>query len=304
MTNNRRGAAATTGADEGAANPVPQDESKALMAATSNAVTTMADDSIDFAADAGAGMEGAGAEAFAIPFLKVLQSNSPEVDGTKPIEGAKAGMFLNTVTGELFDGREGVRFVPCVYQRRFLRWAPRGGAGQQGFRGELLPEEVSQLRNDGKLVEHENRLFFPLEDGKVDDKRCDRVTDTRSHFGLTLGKDGTPAQVLMSLASTQIKKSKLLMSLLNQQTVVKDGRHVPAPTFANVIRITTVKESNDRGSWYGVHFALDGKVQSKAIYEAARNFHSSINAGQVKVNYADAAEAATGDVGNADDRPF
>lgn len=263
----------------------------ATKKAAASAVATTDLGDIDFTADVGAGMEGAGSEAFAIPFLKVLQTNSPEVDeaSSKFLPGAKPGMLLNTVTGDLFDGKEGVQFVPCAYQRRFLRWAPRGSS-TQGFRGEMLPEEVAALRNDNKLVEHEGRIYFPLDDGRVDDKRCDRVTDTRSHFGLAL-KDGVPHQVLLPLTSTQIKKSKLLMSLLNQQTVEVNGKRGTAPTFLNLIRITTLKESNDRGSWFGVHFALEGRVPNAAIYEAGKAFHASINAGGVKVNYAEADEA-------------
>jgi hypothetical protein len=261
-------------------------------AASAVATTDLAN--IDFAADVGAGMEGAGSEAFAIPFLKVLQTNSPECDeaSSKHMEGAKPGMLLNTVTGDLFDGKEGVVFVPCAYQRRFLRWAPRGSS-TQGFRGEMLPEEVNQLRMDNKLVEHEGRVYFPLDDGRVDDKRCDRVTDTRSHFGLVL-KEGVPSQVLLPLTSTQIKKSKLLMSLLNQQTVEVGGKRHTAPTFLNTVRITTLKEANDRGSWFGVHFALEGRVPNAAIYEAGKAFHASINAGAVKVNYAETDEVAAG----------
>ena len=45
---------------------------------------------MDFAADAGAGMEGAGQESFAIPFLSVLQKGSPQVDEASgaALEGA------------------------------------------------------------------------------------------------------------------------------------------------------------------------------------------------------------------------
>ncbi len=288
-----------------AASAAEQEELTKIVPATDSGIVA-ADDAIDFGADAGAGMEGAGAEAFAIPFLKVLQTNSPEVDESHArfMKEARPGMLLNTVTGDLFDGKTGVEFVPCAYQRRFLKWAPRGSS-TQSFRGDMLPEQVAELRDQNKLIEHEGRLFFPLEDGRVDEKRCDRVSDTRSHFGLVL-KEGVPSQVLLSLTSTQIKKSKLLMSLLQQQTVVgPNGHRVTAPTFSNVVRITTVKEANDRGAWYGVHFTREGMVKSKAIYEMGRAFHTSISAGQVKVNYAEADDGvAAGGGTEPDDGKF
>lgn len=301
MTNNRRGTAAAAEHD------VTTDEAnaKALAVASSTAVA-VPEDVIDFTADAGAGMEHAGAEAFAIPFLKVLQTNSPEVDEThaKYVKDAKAGMIYNTVTGELFDGREGVEFVPCHYQRRFLRWAPRGSGQSSSFKGDMDPGEVAHLRDDGKLVEHEGRLYFPLPDGKVDDKRCDRVSETRSHFGLTLGKDGMPAQVLLSLASTQIKKSKLLMSKMGQQLIQTPKGMQEKPHFANVFRVTTVKESNDKGSWFGVQFFREGDVKSRAVYDMGKKFYESVKGGEVKVNYAEAAAAEEEATGNADNKAF
>lgn len=246
---------------------------------------------------AGGGFEDAGAEAYAIPFLKVLQTNSPEVDEThaKYVKDAKPGMILNTVTGELFDGKEGVRFVPCARQRKFLRWAPRGSA--QSFRGEVTLEEYNRLRDAGEIVTHEGRDYVALPDHTVDDKRCDRISDTRSHFGLVIGKDGMPQEVLLSLTSTQIKKSKLLMTQMQQKrelVVGADGSRTiqPRHMWKNAVTITTVKESNDRGAWYGVHFSqlTDSPEELRGIAEA---FHGSVTGGAVKVNYAEADDAAT-----------
>ena len=72
----------------------------ALPATAANtAVATM--DMSMFAEDAGAGMEGATAESFAIPFLGVLQKGSPQVDEASgvAIEGAKAGMLFENEIG-------------------------------------------------------------------------------------------------------------------------------------------------------------------------------------------------------------
>ena len=48
--------------------------------------------------DAGAGLEHMDKEDFALPFLRLLASNSPEVSD---VEGARPGMFYNSVTGQL-----------------------------------------------------------------------------------------------------------------------------------------------------------------------------------------------------------
>ena len=244
---------------------------------------------IDFSADVGAGMENADADSFAIPFLRVLQTNSPEVDASsgRAVEGAKAGMLYNSVTGDMYDGKKGCQFIPSAYQRRFLRWAPRGSSGQ-GFRGELLPEQVAELRGAGRIVDHEGRLYYPLDDGTVDRDRCDRIQDTRNHFGCVLDKADVPQKVLLSLTSTQIKKSKLLMALLAGQTREVHGQLVTPPTFLFRVRITTVPESNDQGSWFGVQFDLDGDVDNAAHYAAAREFHRTVSKGDVEVKYEEA----------------
>lgn len=254
---------------------------------------------LDFAADAGAGMEGADKDSFAIPFLRVVQKMSPQVDEAEPefLEGAKPGMFLNSVTNELFDGKKGVDFYPCAYQRRFLRWGPRSGEGA-GFKGEVLPEEVPGMLERGEIVEHERRLYFPNAQGEINVKTCDHLADTRSHFGIAVDSEGNAMQVLLALTSTQIKKSKQLMSILSNVKVQGPNGKITPPTWANKIRITTVPESNDQGSWHGVKFESDGFVTDPDLYAAGKEFHAAIASGEAKVNYAEADAGQAAEAGN------
>lgn len=243
-------------------------------------------------ADAGMGMEGTTAESFAIPFISVLQKISPQCEETDAayVDGAKAGMLFESVSKALFDGKKGVSFIQCAYRRTFLRWSPRGAEGG-GFKGEYAPEVVAEMRENGKLVEFEGKLWFPLEDGSINTKRCDFVADTRNHYLLLLNGDH-PRECLLSLTSTQIKKSKALMSLLANKKV----GGVMKPTFATVIRATTAIESNDKGTWHGINFSDEGDVTDAAIYAAAKAFYKSVVAGTVKASYeAPAASADTGD---------
>lgn len=57
----------------------------------------------DFEQDANSGFDGMGQEDFALPFLKLLTSTSPEVG---EVEGAMPGCIMNSVTGEIFDGKK------------------------------------------------------------------------------------------------------------------------------------------------------------------------------------------------------
>lgn len=264
----------------------PKDKEVAIEAPPSAAVATSTA-VVDYAADAGAGMENTVADSFAIPFLAVLQSNSPQcTDGdAKFMTEARPGMLLNTVTGELYDGKVGALFVPCAYRRTFLHWGPRTGEGS-GFKGENTADEIAQMRATRAIVEFENRLYAPLADGSVNTKRCDRFSDTRLHYGIVT-QDGVDGQsVLISLNSTQIKKSKQLMSALSSARIsTADGRKVMPPTFAHLVRVTTVPESNDEGNWFGVKFTLESLVKSNELYAAARKLHETVMKGQVSANY-------------------
>lgn len=249
----------------------------------------------NFEGDAGKGMEGATQESFAIPFLSVLQKGSPQVDEASgvSIEGAKQGMFFENVTGRMFDGKKGVLVIPCAYRRVFLRWGPKGSPGS-GFKGELLPEEVANLRAAGKLIEVDRKLLFPLPDGELNVEKCDRAADVRNHYCLLVDEEtGAWTQVLMSLASTQIKKSKMLMSALAAvQLNGAAGRYTPA-TWANRVRVTTIPEQNDKGNWMGVRFEIAGQVSNAAMYAAGRAFNESVRAGKVEVKYEEQPEDPT-----------
>ena len=250
---------------------------------------------------AGSGMEGADADSFAIPFLAVLQKMSPAVDADDPayIEGAKAGMFIETVSRNLLDGKEGVRIVPCAYQRQFIRWGAEDGG--EGFKGSYTPEQIVTMRENGQISELDGRLYFPLPDGSVSEKKCDRVSDTRNHYVLLLDDEGGWTRALLSLSSTQIKKSKHLMSALsNVKLRGRNGMYTP-PTFANVVRATTKLEQNDKGSWHGIVFTLEGREGlTQDIFNDAKAFCEEVRKGGVAVNH-DQAARAEGTRGNADE---
>jgi len=248
-----------------------------------------------FADDSGAGMENVDADSFAIPFLTVLQKGSPQVDEASgaALDGARAGMLFENVTGTITDGKKGVIIVPCAYRRVFLRWAPKGTT-TGGFKGEIMPEKVAEMRSKGQIVELEGRLYIPKEDGSVSEKTCDRISDTRNHYVLVIDEQsGAWKEALLSLTSTQIKKSKMLMSALASVKVTGPNGLFTPPTFANMVRMTTVPESNDQGTWFGSKFELLGQVERAEVYTAAKAFHASVAKGGVVAKYESAEETTT-----------
>jgi hypothetical protein len=229
------------------------------------------------AQDSGGGMEGTDRDSFAIPFLRVLQQLSPQCTkgNSAYMPDAEPGMILNTVTNEL-SGEDGLIFIPCAFQRRFIQWGPRGGEGG-GYKGELLPEDVALKRASGEIKELDGELFV----GEPNPKKSDRIVDTRNHFGLVMTDVGA-SQALLSLSSTQIKKSKQLMAILSSLRI----NGTTPPTWASKIRLSTVMESNDRGSWYGLKLEHAGFVDDPDTYAAGKAFYQVIGSGKAKVDYA------------------
>lgn len=233
------------------------------MAKTKAVTTKKPSPVIDFAGDVGGGMERTDIDSFAIPFLRVVQKTSPAIDD---IAGAKAGDFINTVTSELFKE---IVFIPCAFRRTFIAWAPRGDS--VGYHGEHSPEEVAEMRVAGNVVDVEGEGLMMGEDS---------LSDTRSHYGLIETKNGLQ-QVVLALSSTQIKKSKQLMSILSAVRV----KGVLPPTWMNRIKLTTLIEKNDQGSWSGVKIENLGLITDQATYEAGKAFHATVMAGEAKASY-------------------
>lgn len=257
---------------------------------------------IDFEAEAGKGFENVDKESLAIPFLSVLQKGSAQVDEEdgEYIEGAKPGMFYNTVTGELFDGKEGVTFIPAAYSRRFIHWGARGSQ-ESGYKGDMTPEEAAAAVQRGEVIKVEQRLYYPGPGGEVNDK-CATLVDTRNHFGVVITKKGDCMPCLLSLSSTQIKSSKRLMTICeNARIAGRDGNKIKPPLYANKLHLTTFGESNDKGSWHAIKVASDGIVDPSnpldvEAFNMAKDFHNTVMAGEANVNYAAAADKETDDI--------
>ena len=60
----------------------------------------------------------------AIPYINILQSNSPQLNPQKAeyVDGAKIGQFYKTVTQEVSDS---LNVIPVLYQLRYVEWKPR-----------------------------------------------------------------------------------------------------------------------------------------------------------------------------------
>ena len=78
---------------------------------------------ISFEEDANIGLESIGKGDLAIPFLTILQSNSPQLMEDKSL---RPGMIYDTV---LKKGYEEILVTPCNYEKQYIEWTPREQGG-------------------------------------------------------------------------------------------------------------------------------------------------------------------------------
>ncbi len=229
--------------------------------------TALSTGEVDFSQFAGMGMEEADKSSFAIPFLTILQGLSPQLE---TVDGARPGLFINTITNELFKT---IKVVPCSFNRRFIRWAPRESGG--GYKGEYNPVEVETGKITDVRQSDDGRLMIG----------DDLLSDTRNHYVLFQDSNGAWHPALISLSSTQIKKSKRWMSRIQGiQMRNAAGRLYTPPSFSHIYELQAVKEKNAKGEWWGLDIGTDvTPVQDAELFNIAMAFHKSVAAGEVQV---------------------
>jgi len=220
-----------------------------------------------FEQDQAGGMDQMGQGDFAMPFLRVLGQLSPEVNerDAKYVSGAKAGMIFNTVTKQAYDGVEGVNVIPIGYKREYVEWSDRG----EGTSAPVAIHSVaSGIINDAtRGADYKDRL-----------PSGNYLENTASYFVMLPDMQ----QALITMKSTQLKVSRSWNSMMNSIKLQgKNGLFTPA-AYSHVYKLSTVQQSNDKGTWFGWNIEKVGPVQDKNLYEAAKQFASSVTNVEVK----------------------
>jgi hypothetical protein len=249
---------------------------------------------------AGMGFEGTTAKDLAIPFISILQSNSPQVEDDSP-KGSKPGMLYNTVTQELIPGSQGFVFQPVYLEDTFVEWVPRDSGG--GFvAAHDANSEVVKAAEAARGTDRTKKLLM---------SNGNELIQTSYAYGLILDKDGkeTTGFTVISFTSTKLKVFRKWRTAL---FMIK-GR--PA-LFKHRAVISTVKEKNDKGSFYNFHISpllennwlksmLD--VEDEAQYALVREgyeFRQMVVSGMARAVFE--TQNSTGDAGNgpSEDIPF
>lgn len=267
--------------------------SKAVATRPTNTAVALPNYGAQFA---GAGWDNTDRSDFQIPFLNQLQALSPQcTDGDeRQVEGAKPGMFFNSVTKELIDGD--VHLLIALTKHSYVEWRPQDSGG--GFVGEhdVLSDVVTKAKEAAKS---------PLE---LKTPAGNDLVETYHVFGLLLDSpDATEFkdQVVISFSKTKIKRYKQIMTRLR---TFKGSQNIPL--FAHRLTMSATNEKNPSGKPYkNVQLvpSIDGDVAASLLpgdsplLELANGLREAIMTGAAKANFDSAQNAGAGSGGGADE---
>lgn len=244
------------------------DDSQFLGGARGSESTALTHDDYDLE-DLGAGFEDTSAEDFKLPWLRPLQKGSPQVDPDSAayIEGAKAGTFINTATGQLVDGKTGFKFLPVHRKHEYIEYVPREQGG--GFVSANPPDDPRVQEALKKFGNKRGKA--PIGDGN-------ELVETFNMFGLYVPDDpDAPVQpVVIPFTSSGIDAYKSIMTKLDMLRVSVPGRAEKArlPMFASMLRVTTRFTENKKGSWHKIQIDFEGGSAEKARIPKTHPLHA------------------------------
>jgi hypothetical protein len=226
--------------------------------------------------NAGVGFESVDAQDLAIPFLSIVQSNSPQrkKNHEKFIEGADEGDIFNTVTGVLFAPP--VAIIPCGYKKVFIEWKPRDSGG--GF--------VAQYDRHHPII----AATPPDERGKRILPNGNLLVETATFYVLVEVEEGEWEGAVISMTSTQLKKARKWNTLMVNKKVTVNGVQLQAPMFAYSYMFSSASESNDRGEWHGWTIEAGPQITSRETFLQAKSFHDAVGGGTVTADFSKVQE--------------
>ena len=221
--------------------------------------------SILFRDDANKGFENVRQDSLALPILKLLQNGSGEAQKRNQnyVEGAEPGMFLNTVTKQLYNGDKGIHVIPCYYRLEYQEWADYGtGSGRPE---NIYPDSSDVLDKTTKGPDGKDRL-----------QNGNYILTVGQHFVIIKGDRGSET-AMISMSSSQGKVSRKWNSMM--KSISLDGKNGPytPPSFSHIYRLSSVLNTGKGNQWYGYNIEKVGMLEDATMYERAKKFYSSFS---------------------------
>ena len=237
------------------------------------------------------GYEDSDSDSFAVPFVRILQQNSPQLleEGEAYIKGAKAGHFFNNLTEDLYGKKLDV--ITVHFNRDFIEWQPnRGGFVMSHGADDSIRRRVVEVSDKNEQI---------MDNGNV-------LQEARNHF-ILLPDHLNDGPMIFSLVSTGIRHSKRWMSIMRRMKNPVTGK-VNNPTFMGIWQLSTALNESEDGNWYQIGTKSSGKYEFSRLitadeFEAVKAARDMILSGRAKVDYESGTTTSAED-GTDDDTPF
>lgn len=204
-----------------------------------------------------------------MPFLQIIQALSPERKRAdqKFIEDSEEGDVFNSVTRKLYKvgepNNKPIIAIPCGFVRVWNEWKLRrlgGGFVKTWHEGKVPPTH----KGDGKEEK------FDI----CDHNKDNQIVETAMHSFIVIEDDGSRYPTVISMVSSQLKKSRQLMSKCDARRMLDPNtkKQFRPPLFANRVAISTTLEKFAEGEAWGWKIDLIGEVDNEQFMEA-KGFH-------------------------------
>lgn len=233
----------------------------------------------EFFAGAGEGLEDFSQSDFLIPYVRIIQALSKELqkNHAKFVEGAEQSDFINSATRKLWKS-SGFLVVPVAFGHRYMAWRPNNAGPAYDMGDDPTKFNAITPKPEGDK-----------EAGKRFDEAGNELTDSLQYFTILVDQEtGEWEAAVLNFGGSQARKGRGWATTINNRMERRPGTNQPirpAMWFYSY-RITSVPESNDKGSWYGFSIAEGPKVKDlpngREIFQAAAALRQRVAAGEVK----------------------
>ena len=281
--------------------------------------------------EAGAGFEGTRMEEQTVPFLRMAQGLSPELNPGKGeyIPGLALGMIFNTATRERYPGQVPLPFIACRKEFGYGQWLPRDLGG--GFRGMISPDDPLVRETIARMTAKYGssaRFKFPRykadRGGWSDDPPLTRDTQEAIElvetgqlyilYGLPELTYENAKRAVVAFTSTALGGYTHFNDVhLAQKWPQRNGPPAIPPIYAYMWGLSTFLDKRGNNEFYNwrVELVKQGDYlgslyarDNPELFAAAKEFYTQIGAGKVRAD--DTAGTAHGrQPGDDDDQvPF
>lgn len=250
----------------------------------------------DYGEDAGDGFEGMTSKDLIIPFVKLLQVNSPEVGGEHDL---KPGDMVNTVTMETYERLT----VSLVHnQHVFVEWVPRlkggGFVGLHSVDSDIVKKAIAANGGSNIPPEGPDGKRIPFKNGE------NEIIETFYAYVALLTEDGSSMDgfAVIPFSSSKIGVYRKWITALRMIR----GR---PPLYAARSKIGVTKDKNKKGTFFnfdvyplGAKYADSLIDPTSELFGEIKKFLEMVRTGAARPDYDNVASDESGEGGG--DMPF